>query len=98
MRHLMSNSLASGIMTRTTLDVDATVLKQLRDRAEAEGKSMGQVASEMLAPALVEDAGGRAPRPLHWRSKKMGTPKFDLEDRETLWMFLDRELLDNHAS
>jgi plasmid stability protein len=85
-------------MTRTTLDVDATVLKQLRDRAEAEGKSMGQVASEVLAPALVEDEGGRAPRPLHWRSKKMGTPKFDLEDKETLWMFLDRELLDKDAS
>ncbi|HWW91478.1 MAG TPA: hypothetical protein VNY35_11945 [Solirubrobacteraceae bacterium] len=84
-------------MTRTTLDVDATVLKQLRRRAEAEGKSMGQVASEVLAPALG-DEGARAPRPLHWRSKKMGTPKFDLEDKETLWMFLDRELLDEDAS
>jgi plasmid stability protein len=94
----MSNSLASSIMTRTTLDVDATVLKQLRNRAAAEGKSMGQVASEMLAPALADGEGGHAPRPLHWSTKRMGTPKFDLEDKETLWLFLDRQQLDEDAS
>jgi plasmid stability protein len=94
----MSNSLASSIMTRTTLDVDATVLKQLRDRAAAEGKSMGQVASEMLAPSLAEAEGGRAPRPLRWSSKEMGPPKIDLEDKETLWLALDREELGRDAS
>jgi plasmid stability protein len=86
-------------MTRTTLDVDATVLNQLRARAATEGKSMGQVASEMLAPALAEGEGGHAPpRPLHWSGKKMGTPMVDLEDKETLWLFLDREQLDKDSS
>lgn len=94
----MSNQLASSIMSRTTLDVDATVLEQLRARAAAEGKSMGQVASELLARALAEGQGGNAPRPLRWSSKEMGTAKIDLEDKETLWLFLDREQLEKDAS
>ena len=42
-------------MPRTTLDLDATVLADLRRRAAAEGKSMGQVASEWLALGLQEE-------------------------------------------
>jgi plasmid stability protein len=94
----MSDPLTSNIMTRTTLDVDTTVLDQLRDRAAEEGKSMGQVASEMLAPALAADEQGQEPRPLRWTSKKMGMPKIDLEDKETLWLSLDREQLEKDAS
>ena len=41
--------LAPRIMPRTTLDLDASVLEQLRKRAVTEHKSMGQVASERLA-------------------------------------------------
>lgn len=85
-------------MTRTTLDVDAIVLSQLRARAAAEGKSMGQVASEMLAPALTEGERGPTPRPLQWSGKRMGRPKIDLEDKEALWLLLDREQLDKDAS
>ena len=40
-------------MTRTTLDLDASVLQELRQRAEMEAKSMGAVASELLAGALA---------------------------------------------
>jgi plasmid stability protein len=94
----MSNPLASSIMTRTTLDVDATVLNQLRIRAAAEHKTMGQVASEMLAPALTEgEGGGTLPRPLHWSRKEMGAPRIDLEDKEALWLFLDREQPEDDA-
>jgi plasmid stability protein len=86
----MLELIASNIM-RTTLDVDGTVLNQLRARAAKEGKSMGQVASEMLAPALAESERVREGQPLRWASKKMGTPKIDLEDKESLWLSLDRE-------
>jgi plasmid stability protein len=84
-------------MPRTTLDVDASVLNQLRVRAGEEGKSMGQVASELLAPALAEGRSGREPRPLRWGSRSMGLPKLDLEDKETLWRSLDRDQLEKDA-
>jgi hypothetical protein len=50
----MLRRLTSDIMPRTTLDLDATVLEQLRRRAADERKSMGQVASERLAAVLGE--------------------------------------------
>ena len=84
----MSAVVTSNIMTRTTLDIDGTLLNQLRARAAKEGKSMGQVASEMLAPALAEGEQRPEARPLRWT---------DLEDKETLWLSLDREQLEKDA-
>jgi hypothetical protein len=75
-------------MTRTTLDLDASVLEQLRHRAARERKSMGQVASERLALGLGED-GPEAPSPLRWPSRHMGRPVVDLEDKDALWGALD---------
>jgi hypothetical protein len=89
----MSLSLASDIMPRTTLDLDATVLEELRRRAAGERKSMGQVASEVLGAGLREQDRGAAP-PLEWARRPMGRFKIDLEDKEALWAFLDREELE----
>lgn len=94
----MLSLLTSSIMSRTTLDIDGTVLEQLRRRAAEERKSMGQVASEMLAPALAGGAAAREPQPLRWATKNMGKPRIDLEDKEALWRFLDREQLEKDAS
>lgn len=77
-------------MPRTTLDLDSSVLGDLRRRAAAEGKSMGQVASEQLATCFgAEKRVG--PRPLDWRRKAMGQFKVDLEDKEAISRLLDRE-------
>jgi plasmid stability protein len=81
-------------MSRTTLDIDGTVLEQLRERAAAEGKSMGQVASELLAPGLAGAGSAPEPRPLRWIGKSMGKPRINLEDKEALWQSLDREQLE----
>jgi hypothetical protein len=81
-------------MSRTTLDIDRNVLDQLRSRAAAEGKSMGQVASEVLAPALSRAGSPREPRPFHWISKKMGKPLIDIDDKEVLGRMFDKEYLD----
>ena len=85
--------IASNIMPRTTLDLDATVLADLRRRAKTEGKSMGQVTSELLAGCMSTDEPSE-PRPLNWARKDMGRFKIDLEDKEALWNFLDREELE----
>jgi hypothetical protein len=88
----MPSVLASSIMPRTTLDLDASVLRELRRRGVRERKSMGRVASEVLAAGLRE----RAPReqePLRWPSRHMGRPRVDLDDREALGRLLDGEYL-----
>jgi hypothetical protein len=76
-------------MTRTTLDLDASVLEQLRRCAASERKSMGQVASERLALGLEGDGPKEEPLPLRWPSMRMGKPKVDLEDKDALWEALD---------
>ena len=74
-------------MARTTLDLDPSITRQLRERAERERKSMGQVASEALARAFADDRAD-AP-PFEWISRDLGAPKVDLEDKDALWALLD---------
>ena len=80
--------LTSRIMARTTLDIDASVLAQLRRRARAEHKSMGQLASERLAVSLGSEAPGDA-HPPTWPTLHMGAPSVDLNDKDALWRVLD---------
>jgi hypothetical protein len=82
--------ISSHIMARTTLDLDASVLAELRRRGRAEGKSMGQVASEVLARGLAEGAEQHIPA-LRWRSGDLGEPLVDLEDREAVQEALDAD-------
>lgn len=77
-------------MPRTTLDIDLAVLGELRRRGEHERKSMGQVASELLAAALAEPGLSGAPRTFRWRSADLGAPRVDLEDAEALRRALER--------
>jgi hypothetical protein len=75
-------------MPRTTLDLDQSVLDGLKARQRAEGKSLGRLASELLARALVSDVPDVAP--LRWAAHSMGTPSVDLDDKDALWAALDR--------
>jgi hypothetical protein len=77
-------------MPRTTLDLDRSVLEQLRRRAASERKSMGQVASERLAVGLRGTAS-KEPSRLRWPSRHMGRPVVDLEDKDALWKALDEQ-------
>jgi hypothetical protein len=77
-------------MPRTTLDLDSSVLAQLRRRARAEHKSMGQLASERLAVSL-EDETPVERRPLEWPAWHMGKPKVELHDKDALWRVLDAQ-------
>lgn len=75
-------------MARTTLDLDPTILRELRQRGRREGKSMGQVASEVLANALAGPATREAPA-FEWLSRELGRPLVDLEDKEAVRAVLD---------
>jgi hypothetical protein len=80
-------------MTRTTLDIDPTVLAQLRERAAAERKSMGQLVSEGLARDFGKEPASELP-PLNWVRKDMGPFKIDIEDKDALWQLLDGDSYD----
>ena len=81
--------IASPVMARTTLNLDAAILRELKRRARAEGKSIGELVSELLAPALSTTSSRRAAR-FTWHAAPMGPAKVDLEDKEAVH--------DDHAS
>ena len=75
-------------MPRTTIDIDASVLRELKRRQRREGKTLGQLVSELLAEALSQPRPP-ADRPLRWPSRDM-RPIMDLEDKEAMMRLLDR--------
>ena len=73
-------------MPRTTLDLDATVMGELRRRQAVEGKTIGALVSELLAAALAEPS---APTPaFSWTARPMGA-RVDLEDKDAVYAALD---------
>ncbi len=70
-------------MARTTIDLDPTVLRELKRRARLEGKSLGRVASEVLSGALGSQPATEASPPLVWSARPMGA-LVDLEDKEAV--------------
>ena len=71
-------------MPRTTLDLDAKVLRDLKRLKRASGRSIGQLASELLAGALRPDREGAAPEAgFRWRSTRMSA-RLDLDDKDAL--------------
>jgi hypothetical protein len=74
-------------MTRTTIDIDANVLRELKRRQRAEGRTLGQLVSELLASSLATNEPP-APRTFHWKTAAMGS-RVDLEDKEAVRRALD---------
>jgi hypothetical protein len=88
---LTSDASARSIVhMRTTLDLDGSVLEQLRARQRREGTSLGRLASELLAKALADTEDGAAPAPLAWVAQPMA-PRVDLEDRDAVQAILDAD-------
>lgn len=77
---------------RTTLDIDEPILRELKTLAKRERKSLGRMASDLLAQALR--TGNHATDAKHaagsWISKPMGA-KLNLADSEALYSAIDGE-------
>jgi hypothetical protein len=83
---------------RTTVDIDAPVLKDLKKIQQKEGKSLGRLISDLLAQALGERKSAKAPtRPPRWISKPMGA-RIDLADHEALYAAMEKEPSPNRGS
>jgi plasmid stability protein len=74
---------------RTTLDLDPTVLRELKQRASREGKSLGRLASEVLSAALQPETRPLPPAPLVWSTRPMGA-RVNLDDPEAVRRALDK--------
>lgn len=77
-------------MPRTTVNLDASVLRALKRLAAEQGKSLGDVISEVVAPAITSKARTTRPPRLRWRAARMGPPKVDLEDKEAVRLALEK--------
>lgn len=71
-------------MPRTTVNLDASVLRELKRRAKEQGKSLGDVLSEAVAPALARGTQPAASGELRWNVEPMGPPAVDLEDKDAV--------------
>jgi len=76
-------------MPRTTVNIDASVLGQLKRRQHRERRPLSELVNQLLARALAEtESSDEVARPLRWTSRAMG-PKVDLEDNDALLQALD---------
>ena len=75
-------------MARTTIDIDPTVMRELKRRQLRERKSLGRIVSELLAAALEQPAVTETPG-FAWTARGMGA-LVDLEDKEALRRALER--------
>lgn len=75
-------------MPRTTVDIDGSILRELKARARSERKSLGRVISEIAATALKGDDDEGGVRELQWASQPMGA-RVDLGDKDALQRKLD---------
>jgi hypothetical protein len=86
----MHDEASSNIMPRTTVDLDAAVLRDLKRRQKREGKALGQLISELVAAALArEKTADHGTPPFRWTARPMAA-RVDLEDKEAVQTALDR--------
>jgi len=75
---------------RTTIDIDDSILREVKAIHEKEGRSIGAIVSELLAEALAGRRPSRAKPPFRWTSKPMKA-LVDLADKEAVYAVLDSD-------
>lgn len=76
-------------MTRTTLKMESDLLKRLKERAAREGRSMQDLANELLRDGLLrrESPAGYELHLEGWEAREQ--PGVDLLDRDALFDLMD---------
>lgn len=76
---------------RTTVDLDAPILRELKRLQKIEGKSLGRLVSDLVAQAMAARRARGAPRPaFQWISRPMNA-RINLADKEALHAAVDRD-------
>jgi hypothetical protein len=68
---------------RTTIDIDAPILREVKALQRRQGQSMGRIVTDLLADALARRAGPTAMQELRWTSRPMRA-LVDLADKEAV--------------
>jgi hypothetical protein len=76
-------------MSRTTLDIDAPLLAELKKLQKEQRRSLGKIVSQLLAEALARKRTAPAAARLRWVSRPMDA-RVDLADKEAVHGALDR--------
>jgi hypothetical protein len=74
---------------RTTLDIEAPVLKELKELRRREGGTLGGLASRLLAEALARHPQRAPTRSFGWTAQPMAA-RVDLADKDAVYEILDR--------
>ena len=77
-------------MPRTTVDIDAPVLREIKALQRKERRSLGQVITQLLAEALVHRKGSAETPRLQWTSQPMQA-LVDVSDKEALYAALEKD-------
>jgi hypothetical protein len=75
-------------MPRTTVDIDAPVLKEIKSLQKKEHRALGQIVSQLLSEALARRRTPRKMPAFKWTSRSMRA-FVDLTDKEALYAILD---------
>ena len=76
-------------MPRTTVNIDAPILRDLRRVQKREGKPLGRIVSDMLAQALRQHREKQPALPaFRWVSRAMGA-RVDLADKDAVTALLE---------
>ena len=76
-------------MARTTVDIETPILQEIKDLKKKEGRSLGQIISQLLSEALgSRKAANKLPQ-LKWTSRPMKA-RVDLSDKDAVYRILDR--------
>jgi len=76
-------------MPRTTLNIEAPLLGELKKLQEKEGRSLGRIVSQLLAEALARRKNAPELPKLQWVSRPMHA-LVALSDKEAVYGVLDR--------
>jgi hypothetical protein len=74
---------------RTTLDIEAPVMKDVRELQRREGGSLGELVSRLLAEALARRPKRPVAPAFEWTAKPMAA-LVDLADKDVVYAILDR--------
>ena len=78
-------------MSRTTLNIDARILIELKEIQRVEHKPLGKLVSELLNEALAfRRRKAPAPVTFRWISKSMKA-RVDLTDKDAVYAVLDQD-------
>ncbi len=74
---------------RTTVDIEAPVLREVRELRKREGGTLGELVTRLLAEALARRPKKPTSPAFAWTAKPMGA-LVDLADKDVVYAILDR--------